>query len=216
MQTTQPGSVIGLEVKSWSGSFNIGSSSCKARHKCLNCVRTARGRSHNQIEAEALSFALITELTVNLEDIARQEGCTVFMVLLAAFQILLGRHSGQDDILVGSPMANRGQLELESSLGYFVNVVILRGRLAGNPTFRQYLRAVRQATLDAFDHQHVPFETLAQTLHPERHATQSLWFQALLVWQNFAVHSQGSTRASAGMVAMPSGRAMFDLILTIP
>src|SRR5207253_4356120 len=93
-----------------------------------------------------------------LKAVAQQEGVTLFMLLLAAFQTLLSRYSQQTDILVGSPIANRGRPELEALIGFFVNTLVLRTDLSGNPPFRQLLERVRSVALEAYSHQDLPFE----------------------------------------------------------
>ncbi len=114
-------------------------------------------------------FVLSAELTAKLRGLAHQEGVTPYMVLLAAFQVLLHRYTGQDDLAVGTPIANRNRVEVEPLIGFFVNTLVMRGNLSGNPTFRELLHRVRQVALDAYDHQDLPFEKLVEVLRPERH-----------------------------------------------
>ena len=90
------------------------------------------------------------------------------MTLLAAFQILLHRYTGQDDIVVGSPIANRNRIEIEGLIGFFVNTLVLRTDHSGNPTFRELLRRVRETALEAYAHQDLPFEKLVEELRPDR------------------------------------------------
>ncbi len=113
-------------------------------------------------------LALAPELIAALADLAGREGATLYMVLLAAFQILLQRYSGQDDLLVGSPIAGRGRTELEPLIGFFVNTLVLRGRLQPDGPFRELLARVRSSTLGAFAHADVPFERLVEELEVER------------------------------------------------
>ncbi|GAX45363.1 amino acid adenylation domain protein [Tolypothrix sp. NIES-4075] len=107
-------------------------------------------------------------LTTALKTLSRQEGATVFMTLLAAFKILLYRHTGQEDIIVGSPIAGRNHLGTEELIGFFLNTLPLRTYLGGNPSFRQLLIRVREVTLSAYNHQDIPFEKLVEELRPER------------------------------------------------
>jgi amino acid adenylation domain-containing protein len=138
-------------------------------------VQTYRGATHN--------LELSKELTAKLAALS-QSGVTLFMILLAAFQILLHRYTGQTDIVVGSPIANRNRAELESLIGFFVNSLVLRVDLSDNPRFRELLGRVREMTLAAYDHQDLPFEKLVEELHPEREASRNPLFQVVFALQN--------------------------------
>jgi amino acid adenylation domain-containing protein len=138
-------------------------------------VQTYRGATHN--------LAVSKELTAKLAALS-QSGVTLFMTLLAAFQILLHRYTGQADIVVGSPIANRNRAELELLIGFFVNSLVLRVDLSDNPTFRELLGRVREMTLTAYDHQDLPFEKLVEELHPEREASRNPLFQVVFALQN--------------------------------
>ncbi|AGC45224.1 non-ribosomal peptide synthetase [Myxococcus stipitatus DSM 14675] len=119
--------------------------------------------------------------------LANQEGATPFMVLLAAFQVLLGRYAGQEDVSVGSPIAGRRYAETEGLIGFFVNTLVLRARMHPRDTFRELLARVRESTLGAYEHQDLPFEKLVEALHPVRDLSRSALFQVLFVLQNTPV-----------------------------
>ena len=119
-----------------------------------------------------------------IKALSEREGVTLFMTLLAAFQTLLHRYTGQDDIIVGSPIANRNQLEIERLIGFFVNTLVLRTDLSGNPTFRELLKRVREVALGAFVHQDLPFEKLVEELRVSRDLSYNPLFQVMFVLQN--------------------------------
>ncbi|MBP1599408.1 MAG: Glutamate-1-semialdehyde aminotransferase, partial [Acidobacteria bacterium] len=130
------------------------------------------------------NFTLPPSLTQALKNLSRREGVTLFMTLLAAFQTQLHRYSGQEDIAVGSPIANRSREELEPLIGFFVNTLVLRTKLDGNPSFRELLARVREVALNAYAHQNLPFEKLVEELKPERDPSRSPLFQVMMVLQN--------------------------------
>ena len=123
-------------------------------------------------------------LTASLNRLAAQENATPFMALLAAFQLLLHRYSGQDDIAVGSAVTDRPRVECEGLIGFFVNTLVLRGDLSGQPCFRDFLRRVREVCLDAYAHQDIPFEKLVEDLKPRRELDRQPLFQVFFVLQN--------------------------------
>ena len=131
-------------------------------------------------------FSITGELTHNLQDIARSGGATMFMLLLAGFQLLLSRYTGQKDISVGTPSANRNRMELESLIGFFVNSLVMRTEIEGDPSFRAFLEQVRQTCVDAYGRQDVPFEKIVDAVNPVRDlATQPL-FQVMFVHETAA------------------------------
>ncbi len=158
-------------------------------------------------------FELNPNLTRKLNTLSQQSGTTLFMILLAAFVTLLSRYSGQEDIVVGSPIANRHRREIESLIGFFVNTLVLRIDLKGNPSFSELLARVRQVALDAYAHQDLPFEHLVEALQPERSLSHSPLFQVMFVLQNAPM----GKLELPGLVLTPLERssvtAKFDLSL---
>ncbi|WJQ84451.1 linear gramicidin non-ribosomal peptide synthetase LgrC [Brevibacillus brevis] len=140
-------------------------------------VQTYNGALHTT------SFPI--ELVEKLHSLSRQEGATLFMTLLAAFQILLHRYSGQDDIIVGSPVAGRNRQETESLIGFFINTLAMRTDMSGAPTFRELLTRVRESALEAYTHQDLPFEKLIDELELERSLSYSPLYQVMFALQNF-------------------------------
>jgi aspartate racemase len=130
------------------------------------------------------SVTLSRELTDALKALSRREEITLFMTLLAAFQTLLHRYTGQDDILVGTPIANRNRVELEGLIGFFVNMLVMRTDLSGDPRFRELLGRVRDVALGAYEHQDLPFEKLVEELHPERDMSRTPIFQVAFQLRN--------------------------------
>ncbi len=130
-----------------------------------------------RISVRGTCFDAIKRLTA-------EEGTTLFMTMLAGFQALLHRYTGQEDIAVGSPIANRNHLEIEGIVGFFVNSLVLRTDLSGDPTFRELLRRVREVTLKAYEFQDLPFEKLVEELSPDRDLGRNPLFQVMFVLQN--------------------------------
>jgi amino acid adenylation domain-containing protein len=131
-----------------------------------------------------MRVAVAGEVADALRVLGRQEGCTLYMTLLAAFQLLLGRYAGQEDVLVGSPIAGRGRTELEGIIGFFANTLVLRGDLGGDPTFRELLRRTRETALGAFAHDELPFERLVEAVRPQRDPSRNPLFQVMFALQN--------------------------------
>src|SRR5207248_7035770 len=123
-------------------------------------------------------------LSEDLLALSRRQHVTMFMLLLAAWQVLLARYTGQSDISVGTPITNRRQAELEEVIGFFVNTVVLRTDLSGNPTFLEVLTHVREVCLGAYAHQDIPFEEVVKELESERDLSLSPLFQVMLILQN--------------------------------
>jgi amino acid adenylation domain-containing protein len=146
---------------------------------------TDRARPGRQsFRAARIPIALPEAITKAMKELSDQAGVTPFMSLLAAFQVLLYRYSGQKDIVVGSPIANRPSTALEPLIGIFVNMLVLRSNLSGNPGFKELLIRVREVCLGAYIHQDLPFEMLVRELQPERDAGRNPLFQVLFVLEN--------------------------------
>jgi hypothetical protein len=129
-------------------------------------------------------FTLPQELATSLRALAQQEGVTLYMMLLAAFQILLYRYTGQEDIAVGTPIANRTRPEIEDLIGLFINTLVMRIDFSDNPTFRSLLQQVRRTALEGYDHQDLPFEKLVDALRPERHLNRHPLFDVMFQLAN--------------------------------
>src|SRR5215213_4226069 len=160
-------------------------------------------------------FALGKDLSERLKHLAHGEGATLFMLMLAAFQVLLRRHTGQEDILVGSPIANRNHAETEPLIGFFVNTLVLRTNLGGNPTFRELLRRVQQMALGAYAHQDLPFEKLVEELHPDRDLSRNPLVQVILALQNAPMGDLELEGLSARPQEFESDVVKFDLELHV-
>ncbi len=162
-----------------------------------------------------LSIRLNPETSAALKKLSQKEGATPFMTLLAAFQTLLHRYSGQEEILVGSPIANRNRSETEKLIGFFVNNIVLKSDFYDDPEFSDLLRRVRENTLNAYAHQDVPFEQVVDALQTERSLSHSPIFQVMFVMQNLPqsfFELPGLTMRSA---EEESGSAKFDLSLIV-
>ncbi|MBV9279371.1 MAG: non-ribosomal peptide synthetase, partial [Chloroflexi bacterium] len=162
-------------------------------------------------------FELPAELAEALRDLSRREGVTLFMTLLAAFKCLLHRYTGQEDVLVGTPIANRGP-ETEGLVGLFVNTLVLRDDLSGDPRFRELVQQVRSTALEAYAHQDVPFEKLVEEIHPERDLSHSPIFQVLFNLQSdpMAQQPQAGTRLTGlTLEDVDTGAAKFDVTINL-
>ncbi|MEW6736875.1 MAG: amino acid adenylation domain-containing protein, partial [Acidobacteriota bacterium] len=158
-------------------------------------------------------LAFSPELTVRVKEFSYREGVTLFMTLLSAFKLLLYRYTGQEDILVGSPIANRNSRELESLIGFFVNTLVLRSDLSGEPSFRELLRRVREVTLQAYTHQDLPFERLVEELQPTRDLSHNPLFQVMFALQNVPSAVIELSDVTISPLNIDNKTAKFDLIL---
>src|SRR5690349_14861535 len=171
---------------------------------------TASGR-----DSVTLSYKLSKKLSEELKALSRTEGVTLFMSLLAAFQLLLSRYSGQEDILVGSPVAHRTRAETEELIGFFVNTLVLRTDVSGNPTFRELVQRVRDTALGAYAHQDVPFEKLVEELAPERNLSFTPLFQVMFALENAPLPEIEVDGLKMRAEAVTNDTAKFDLALGI-
>ncbi|HST57443.1 MAG TPA: amino acid adenylation domain-containing protein, partial [Longimicrobium sp.] len=170
-------------------------------------VQTYRGAS--------VPVELSPELLERLQALGRSEGATLYMTLLSAFQVLLSKYSGSEDVVVGSPIAGRTRGEVEEVIGFFINTLVLRADLSGDPSFREVLGRVREGTLGAYEHQEVPFEKLVAELQPERSMSHSPLFQAMFTMQNARELGGDLPGLKVGGVGAPMGIAKYDLSLTL-
>ena len=154
-------------------------------------------------------------LTESLRLIARSEGATLFMVLLGAFKVLLSRYSGESDIIVGSPIANRERYEFEGLIGFFANTLALRTDLSGDPTFVELLARVREVTLRAYDSQEVPFEKLVEELKPERQLDRNPFFDTSFSLQNSPMTTVNVPDLSIDLLRLDKGASKFELSLAM-
>ncbi|HBL57377.1 MAG TPA: non-ribosomal peptide synthetase, partial [Cyanobacteria bacterium UBA8803] len=172
-----------------------------------SAVRTFQGRTQ--------SWQFCKKLTQELKALSRRESVTLFVTLLAAFKTLLYRYTGQEDVLVGSPIANRTRRELEGLIGSFVNTLVLRTDLSGNPSFRELLSRLREVALSAYTHQDLPFEQLVEALHPTRNLSHTPLFQVMFVLQNAPMEALELPGLNLDMLEVDSETARFDLTLTL-
>jgi amino acid adenylation domain-containing protein len=177
---------------------------------------TDRPRPLVQGARGGLAFLALSDQTTHaLRALARREGATLFMTLLAGWQLLLSRYAGEEDVSVGTPIAGRTRLETEGLIGFFVNTLVLRADLSGDPTFRALLGRVREATLGAYAHQDIPFEKLVEELAPERSLSHTPLFQAMFVFQNNAAEALRLGALEAEPLAGDGGTTKFDLLLAL-
>jgi amino acid adenylation domain-containing protein len=173
--------------------------------------RTALGASRGAVH----NFELSAALSAGVKKLCREQDVTVFMVLLAAFQVLLYRYTGQEDIRVGTPIANRTREEIEGLIGFFVNTLVMRGDLSGEPSFAQLLKGTREAALGAYAHQDLPFEVLVEALRPERDLSHTPLFQAMFVMNAAQAAEVELSGLRLSPVEMHRGAAVFDLTLAL-
>jgi iturin family lipopeptide synthetase A len=170
-------------------------------------VQTFHGKTHSHTMSKPLSEAL--------RELSRQHETTLFMTLLAALNILLSRYSGQDDIVVGTTIANRNRLETERLIGFFVNTLVLRTDLSGDPTFIELLQRVREVSLGAYAHQDLPFEKLVEELQPERDLSRSPLTQIVFTLQNAPIGVLELPGLSLDFIEAKSPTSKFDIVVDV-
>jgi non-ribosomal peptide synthetase component F/acyl carrier protein len=162
-----------------------------------------------------LRSPLPPSLIAGLQGLAQREGVTLFVVLLSAFQLLLARLSRQTDIAIGTPIAGRTRAEIEDLIGVFLNTLVLRADLSGNPTFREFLQRQREMTLGAYANQEAPFEKLVEELQPQRDVSGTPFFQVLFAFQNASVELPHFTGVISELFVVEKGAGVFDLTVAI-
>ena len=162
-----------------------------------------------------LDFNIPVEVTEQLEQLSRQQGVTLFMTLLAAYAVLLSRYSGQQDLVIGSPIANRNRGETENLIGFFVNSLALRIDLGDDPSFEQLLARVRQVALGAYGHQDLPFEKLVEEVQPQRSLSHHPLFQVMFVLQNAPMGELKLSELQVTQIDYPNTTSKFDLSLSL-
>ena len=160
-------------------------------------------------------FVIAGQLTQKLKQLAEEHGATLFMVLVAAFQTLLYRYSGQTDIAVGTPIAGRSSSATEKLIGFFINTLVLRVDLSGGPSFRELLQRTKEVTLEAYAHQDIPFEKLVEVLSPERNLSSTPVFQVMISLQNAPQSDLRLGAATLQPLNIDNGTSKFDLLLQL-
>ena len=170
-------------------------------------TRTHRGR--------VIKFELGESLTLRLKEFGRRNGASLFMTLLTGFSALLARYSGQDEVVVGTVVANRSNTQLEPLIGFFVNTLALRIDLADDPAFAELAGRIKHVVLEAFAHQDIPFEDLVEKLRPERSLSYTPIFQAMLVLQNTPIGELVLPQLAASSLDIPRETAKFDVTVLV-
>ena len=169
--------------------------------------------AEQSFKGASVSLKLSQKLSQALAEFSQREGVTLFMTTLAAFQTLLFRYTGQEDLVVGTPIAGRNRVEIESLIGFFVNTLALRTNVSGTSTFRQLVKRVKEVALGAYAHQDLPFEKLVEELNPERDISHSPIFQVMFIMQNVPRETPSLSGLTITRVAMPAVTAKFDVTL---
>ena len=170
-------------------------------------IKNYRGEKH--------SFKIPTHISIALKDLSHKENVTFFMTLLSAYSLLLHRQSGQFDITIGVPIANRYRIEFEKLIGFFLNTIVLRTDLTGNPSFIDYLQRIKKIALEAYENQDIPFEKLLEFLQPDRDPSHTPLFQTWFVYQEYPRQPLKLANLDVNRYFINTDTAMFDLSLSI-
>jgi len=178
-------------------------------------IQSARGAS--------LTITIPGEIQEGIKQLTRKEGITPFMALLSAFYILLNKYSLQEDITIGTPIANRTQTETEGLIGFFINTLVIRADLSGDPSFRELAQRVRKTTLESYAHQDLPFEMLVEAIQPERSMSHSPLFQVMFILQNAtnaagageSVPSNPRSDLKMEQISVDAGTSTFDITVSL-
>src|SRR5207253_3563126 len=163
-----------------------------------------------------LTSTLSDELTKALKELSRQRGVTLFMTLFATVDILLCRHTGQDDIIVGSTIAGRNRSETDGLLGFFINALALRTDLSGNPSFLDLLKRVREVCLDAYTHQDLPFDKVVEEINPQRDLSRNPLFQVMFNMADTSERTLTLPGCAVTKLSSADPSAKFDIVLHAP
>jgi amino acid adenylation domain-containing protein len=200
------GEVLERELAHWRGRLAGAPQVLElATDRMRPAVESHRGAFH--------AFALPRELVERLHGLSRREGATLFMTLLSGFALLLSRYGGQQDLLIGTPVANRSRAEIEGLIGFFVNTLVLRADLSGEPSVREFLARMREVCLEAYAHQDLPFERLVEELKPVRDLSRNPVFQVMFILQNAPQSALELPGLTLKFMDVGTGTAKVDLTL---
>ncbi len=202
------GEVVGEHIAYWKKKLEGVSQQPELPHD------QTRPRVHGHRGAH-LDFAIDRELSEAVKAFAKRERTSLFVTLLAAFDVLLYRYTGQKDFVVGSPTANRGQVETEPLIGCFVNTLVLRADISGDPSFRELLGRVRETVQEAYVHQELPFDRLVEELQPERSLGETPLFQVMFILQNAPMPPLELPGLTLNIYEIDSGVSKFDFTLAM-
>lgn len=197
------GEVLEKQLMFWKGQLNDVSTLELPTDRPRPSIQTFCGAAH--------TVEFTGSLTDALRELSRKEGATLFMTLLAAFQGLVHRYTGQEDIVVGAPIANRNRTEIEGLIGFFVNTLVMRTDVSGDPVFRDLLIRVKKTALGAYAHQDLPFDKLVEELQPERDLSRNPLFQVLFALQNASGSNLELSGLTVSRMAPDDTRTRFDL-----
>ena len=215
MLTMRCGSATGCRARCWIGSCRTGRSSWPVHPVCWSFRPIVRGRRLPSFRGARLPVALPADLSAAIAALARRSGATPYMVLLAAFQLLLSRWSGQHDVVVGSPIAGRTTRQTEGLIGFFVNTLVMRADISDDPSFEELLARVKEAALGAYAHQDIPFEKLVEHLQPQRDLSRQPLFQVMFALQNLPEERLELPGLRLLPMERAEGAAKFDLFLQV-